>query len=204
MLAVVNLGIGNVGSIPNALRKMGVEAALVDDAAGVLAADRIILPGVGAFDAGMDAIERLGLADALRRQVLERGVPLLGICLGMQMLAEGSEEGVRPGLGWIPGRVVRFRFPAPSPDLRIPHMGWNTVMPSEGSRLLAPGAEHRYYFVHSYHFECADAADVAGTTSYGRSFPSVVERGHIAGVQFHPEKSHRQGLSLLERFARGG
>jgi glutamine amidotransferase len=198
MIAVIDYKMGNAGSILSILRRIGAEGALTCDPEEIRRADRIVLPGVGAFDEGMARLHRLGLASVLREQVLGRGVPILGICLGMQLLVEGSEEGTSAGLGWIPGRAVRFRD---LDGLRIPHMGWNTLRPRRPHALLENMEESaRFYFVHSYHVECADPEAVLATTEYGIEFVSAVARGAAVGLQFHPEKSLRWGMEIFRRF----
>lgn len=199
-VTVVDYGIGNLGAIPNMLRRAGVQTRVTSDIDEVLAATRIILPGVGAYDAGSRQLNASGLAEALTQKVLVERVPFLGLCLGMELLSDSSEEGDLPGLGWIPGRVVRFHLPQGS-NLSVPHMGWNTVETgAEGSlgRILDGS---RYYFAHSFHFEPAEPGDVIGLTTYGYPFASVIGKDNILGVQFHPEKSHRFGLALLSWFA---
>lgn len=201
-VTIVDYGMGNVGSIANMLKKVGVASQLTADPDRIATADRLILPGVGAFDTAMERLEADGLAAALRERARDHEVPLLGICLGMQLLADASEEGVLPGLGVVPGRVERLPAVGPEGPLRIPHMGWSTVDVERPHRLLEPlGVEARYYFVHSYAFRCADPGDVVATTTYGDPFTSVVARGDVVGVQFHPEKSHRHGWALLAAFA---
>jgi glutamine amidotransferase len=196
---VIDAGIGNVGSVMSMLKRIGQRGILVNHPCKLEPGDRLILPGVGAFDAGMHALVASGL-DCWIRDVASRGNPILGICLGMQLLFEQSEEGTRPGLGLLPGRVIRLS--AHGAGLRLPHMGWNIARPSRDNPIL-PVAEHdqRFYFVHSYCVSCTDPADSLAQTEYGGTFTSAVGRGKLFGVQFHPEKSHRFGLSLLERFA---
>jgi glutamine amidotransferase len=201
MITVVDYGMGNLGSILNMLKKIGAGARVAPDPEGVMAASKLILPGVGAFDNAMARLESLGLVDALNQRVLQDHVPVLGLCLGVQLLTRRSDEGVRPGLGWIAGETVRFKLPAGS-GLAVPHMGWNYVKPARAHCLLEAEAEPpRFYFVHGFHLSCDDPADVIGTTEYGYEFPTVIGRGNIAGVQFHPEKSHSFGMRLLRNFA---
>jgi glutamine amidotransferase len=203
MLAIVDYGAGNVGSIRNMLRRLGVESTITARPEEVAVADRIILPGVGAFGPAAERLRRTGLADALQQRVRGQGVPFLGICLGMQLMLPESEEGEGAGLGWIAGRVRRFSGVSPSggPPLKVPHMGWNTVDSAPGDRLLGSNDPYRrFYFVHSYYVDCSDGRDVAGWTVYGDRFVSAVASGNLRGVQFHPEKSHRYGLALLQRF----
>lgn len=199
MIGIINYGIGNTGSILNMLKRVGTPAALVSTPEEVARATKLILPGVGAFDEGMRALTRSGLLPSLSRSVLVERKPLLGICLGMQLLGRSSEEGEARGLGWINADVVRF--PA-TPGLKVPHMGWNVVKPKSPSVLLAGlDAESRFYFVHSYHLSSADDDLVVATSHHGYDFPAAVTHGNIAGTQFHPEKSHRFGLALLRNFA---
>jgi len=201
-IVIVDYGMGNVGSIANMLRKLGVPAVLSDVPEVVAAADRLILPGVGSFDVAMENLRSRGLVEPLTRRVMVDGAPLLGICLGMQLLAESSEEGSLPGLGWVAGRVTRLPAVGPDGPLPIPHMGWSKVRCEKPSAVLTSlGGEARYYFVHSYAFRCADPADVLGVTDYGESFTSAVEHDNVIGAQFHPEKSHRHGMALLADFA---
>lgn len=210
MIAVIDYNMGNVGSVLNMLRKLGHPAKLTRDRADLLAANGLVLPGVGAFDRGMTNLRSLGLLDTLNECALVRGIPVLGICLGMQLLMSSSEEGTLPGLGWISGQTKRFVFPSDGPQLRVPHMGWNQVVlhsrvnPTDClADLLFNGTDplQRYYFVHSYHACCSDDAHVLATANYGRPFTAALGRGNIAGTQFHPEKSHRYGLKLMDNFA---
>ncbi|CAG0981750.1 glutamine amidotransferase [Gammaproteobacteria bacterium] len=197
-ILVANYGMGNVGSIANMIRKVGGEAVVTGDANSVAAAEKLVLPGVGAFDQGMRSLAEKGLADPLR-EAAARGAPILGICLGMQLMLECSEEGQLPGLGLVPGDVRRF----PSGDglLRVPHMGWNRISIKKASPLFdGDDDDRRYYFVHSYYVSCRDPADVVATTVHGREFVSAFQRGNLFGVQFHPEKSHRFGMALFRRF----
>ena len=198
MIGIIDSGLGNIQSIVNMIAKVGGQSCVVRAPAEVAACDKIVLPGVGAFDKGTSALRERGFDVALRSAV-EDGAQLFGVCLGMQLLFEGSEEGVLPGLGLIPGRVKRFRVE--NEGLKVPHMGWNVVHPTRPSRLFAKTEEEtRFYFVHSYYVECADSGDVTAVSRYGVEFACAVERGRILGVQFHPEKSHRFGMELFERF----
>jgi glutamine amidotransferase len=194
-LALVDLGAGNLHSVANALRAAGcADLVVTDDPHAVASADRIVLPGVGAFGACTAALRAIpGMVEALERRVRDEGAPFLGICVGMQMLADAGEElGEHRGLGWIAGRVRRIA-PGTMTE-KVPHMGWNDVQPVGGHPLLAPGEA---YFLHSYAFE---GADVIATTDHGGPITAAIGRDNIVGVQFHPEKSQRYGLSLLERF----
>lgn len=203
MIAIVDFDVGNLAAVANMLRRVGVVSEITADPDRIAHADRIILPGNGAFDACMRGLRATGLIPLLEQRVLRDGVPLLGICVGAQMLGESSEEGVEPGLGWLDMRVRRFPRLA---DLRVPHMGWNQVRPGPVEHALTRSMEPeaRYYFVHSYYLDPADPADVMLTAHYGIDFAAGVARANIAGVQFHPEKSHRFGKRLLQSFATAG
>jgi len=198
---VVDAGLGNVGAIVSMLRRIGQPALLIDAPRRLPAGARLILPGVGAFDAGMQALEERDLHHWLI-DVVTDGAPILGICLGMQMLFSSSEEGFRRGLGLIPGDVTRL--PIEKSRLRLPHMGWNIVQPTSVNPIVPIGAdEQQFYFVHSYFVNCSDPENSVAVTNYGIEFTSAVRRRNIFGVQFHPEKSHRFGKALLERFSAG-
>ncbi|MCG6536027.1 MAG: imidazole glycerol phosphate synthase subunit HisH [Syntrophales bacterium LBB04] len=202
MITIVNYGLGNLGSIFNMLKKIGVASFITSDPEEIAKAQKLILPGVGHFDRAMERIAQSGLTDILDQKALIEKVPILGICLGMQLLTKSSEEGQLPGLGWVPAKTVRFRFPKDS-NLKIPHMGWNLVQRSITSPLTENFApEHRFYFVHSYHARVEDEKYSILKTEHGYLFDSAIQNGNIFGVQFHPEKSHRFGMGLLENFAR--
>ncbi len=198
MTLVVDYGRGNIASVVNMLRRVGVAATISSNPAEISAARKLILPGVGSFDAGMKALVERGHDRAILEAV-ESGATLLGICLGMQLLLDGSDEGSCKGLGLISGKAERFD--AAVGGIRIPHMGWNVVRPQPRARLFSTGPEEsRFYFVHSYFARCTDPADVAALTHYGKDFASAVQKNHVYGVQFHPEKSHRFGMELLRCF----
>jgi imidazole glycerol-phosphate synthase subunit HisH len=200
-LVVVDAGIGNLGAIPNMLKRIGASATVTNDRDEIASADRLILPGVGAFDPAMQTLNDLGIVDVLTEKAMGQRIPVLGVCLGMQLLFEGSEEGDLAGLGWVPGRVVRFRLNGSDPTLRVPHMGWNWVEQANDAALLDGFDETpRFYFAHSYHVEPLEPADVAGWTDYGYRFAAAVQHDNIGGIQFHPEKSHRFGLRVFENF----
>lgn len=200
-LVVIDAGIGNLGAIPNMLKRVGAFATITNERRAIAQADRLILPGVGAFDPAMQTLNDLGIVDALTEKAIVERVPVLGVCLGMQLLFERSEEGNLPGLGWIPGRVVRFKLNEADRTLRVPHMGWNWVERANDAALFEGFEETpRFYFAHSYHVEPAEAADVAGWTEYGYRFAASVQHENIGGIQFHPEKSHRFGLKVFENF----
>jgi len=201
MIIVIDYEMGNIGSIINMIKKTGGEAVLSSDLARIETAEKLILPGVGSFDTGMQNLDKLGLVDVLRRRVVREKVPILGICLGMQLLSEKSEEGVLPGLGFISGQTVKFKFDNVNANLRIPHMGWNSVNIKKESPLFYEMYENPiFYFVHSYHIVCNNAEDVLTTTNYGYEFTSSLQRVNILGTQFHPEKSHKYGLRLMKNF----
>jgi glutamine amidotransferase len=202
MIVVIDYHCGNLGSIVNMFRRLGVPSLASSRAEDIAQADQLILPGVGAFDHGMRNLREMGILPLLERKVFDEQTPLLGICLGMQLLSHCSEEGSEPGLGWLDAETVRFR-PGESGACRIPHMGWNSVVPANREHgLLARIENPRFYFVHSYHVVCRKRENILATTTYGIEFHSAVARDNIAGTQFHPEKSHRYGLSLLANFAR--
>jgi glutamine amidotransferase len=202
LIAIIDYGLGNLGSIVNMLKKLGAPAVRTSDADEIERADRLVLPGVGAFDHGMQRLRELDLVDLLSQRVLTDRVPILGLCLGMQLFAEGSEEGTEPGLAWIDAAVRRFSFSPPDPALRVPHIGWNTVRPVGQPPLFGdmPESPPRFYFVHSYHVVCNDPCLVSGLTSYGYEFCSAIGANNIWGVQFHPEKSHKFGMQLFRNF----
>jgi len=201
VIAIVDYGLGNPASVRNMLRKAGHQAEVTADHAAIRAASRLILPGVGAFDHGMQNLGDRGLVDVLNEAVLVRRVPMLGICLGLQLMSRRSEEGVLPGLGWFAADTIRFRFQPDADALRIPHMGWNTVAKTSDTFLSTNlAADARFYFVHSYHVRCDNPAEVALTAPYGGEVVAAAVKGNIAGTQFHPEKSHKFGLALLRSF----
>ncbi len=203
MIAIVNYGSGNIGAISNIYRRAKVEHAIVDRPELLDQAERYILPGVGHFDHAVGYLRRSGLLGALQNNVIRQRKPLLGICVGMQILADSSDEGSEPGLGWVPGRVRKFER---SDDcLRIPHMGWNEVeMFNDGTCLMERvDLKTGFYFLHSYYFDPISSASILARTTYGGlAFASAVSNGsNIFGVQFHPEKSHHNGTALLTNFA---
>lgn len=198
MIVVVDYGVGNLGSIRNMFKKAGVEAVATADPTAIEQADRLVLPGVGSFDNAMAKLEASGAVPALSHAVLEQRKPVLGICLGMQLMGSESEEGSAEGLGWIKARSCRFQVE--DANLKVPNMGWVDVTAVRPSPLFDVGAENRFYFLHSYFVQCADEADVLATAIYGHEFTCAVAQDNIYGVQFHPEKSHRFGTELFRRF----
>lgn len=202
MIVIVNYGIGNLGSVLNMLKRVGADAVISSDPVEIEKADKLILPGVGAFDAGMKHLQESNLIGKLSEKALARRTPTLGICLGMQLLMQKSEEGDLPGLGWIEGANVKFRFDESNGHLKVPHMGWNTVTVKRHDPLFKDlGPEARFYFVHSYKVVCQRQSDVLATTHHGDDFVSALQSGNIMGTQFHPEKSHKFGMKLLSNFA---
>ena len=202
MLAIIDYGLGNLGSIANMLKVIGEKSVITNNKEKIMEADRIILPGVGSFDIGMKNLQDMDLCVILQDEA-KRGKPMLGICLGMQLLGRKSEEGKQNGLGLIPFDNVRFNF-SPGCGLKIPHMGWDIVDFKQESPLLQGinGTQQRYYFVHTYHAICDSENDVLMTCDYGYEFAAAVCNKNVYGVQFHPEKSHDFGLKLLENFVK--
>lgn len=202
MICIVDYGVGNIQAFLNLFKRLGVEAQRASTPDVLNDAVRLVLPGVGHFDHAMQRLNDSGMRPKLEELVLGAQVPVVGICVGMQILSRGSDEGVLPGLGWVPGRVKAFANQAQSADLPMPHMGWNHLQPKPHSELFRKGfdAGAEFYFLHSYFFDADDRQDVAATASYGLEFDVVVSRGHIHGVQCHPEKSHHWGEQLLKNF----
>lgn len=202
MIRIIDYGVGNVQAFLNVYKRLGIEVSRAREPGDLDGAEKIILPGVGAFDHAMQLLERSGLRGRLDDLVLGRQVPVLGVCVGMQILSERSDEGKLAGLGWIPGQVRSFAENAASSHLPLPHMGWNDVRVRKGAPLLK-GLEDsaRFYFLHSYYFECKDPSHVVSTADYGFDFACIVASGNIYGVQCHPEKSHQFGARLLRNFA---
>jgi glutamine amidotransferase len=203
LITIVDYGLGNIGAFLNMYKHMNVPAKAARTADELADAERIVLPGVGAFDHALELLDASGMRPLLEKKATVEKVPVVGICVGMQILANASEEGQRAGLGWIPGTVRHFcSMPVPN-SLRLPHMGWNDVEPLSTDGGLFRGLEHdaRFYFLHSFYFECADAADRVATALYGSPFACAVRRDNIWGIQFHPEKSHHFGAMLLKNFA---
>jgi glutamine amidotransferase len=200
MITIINYGIGNLGSMLNMFKRIGVQVRTESDPDVIRSAVKLVLPGVGSFDAAMQQInERPGLREVLEHKALVEQVPVLGVCLGMQLLTGCSEEGRLPGLGWIPGTTQRFPR---LEGLKVPHMGWNIAKVRTPSRLTTGlGPEPRYYFVHTYYVKVDDPAQSLMRTHYGLDFDSAIGRDNIFGAQFHPEKSHRFGMQLLKNFA---
>ncbi len=202
MIHIVDYGLGNVQAFLTLFKRLGFDATRARTAADLNGADKIILPGVGAFDHAIELLNKSGMRPSLETLVLQDKVPVLGICVGMQILASSSEEGRLPGLGWVPGKVRSFRSDEQSARLPLPHMGWNDVLPKPGSALFTGlESDARFYFLHSYFFSCDAPEHTSAVASYGLDFTCAVSAGNIHGVQFHPEKSHRFGTRLLKNFA---
>jgi glutamine amidotransferase len=202
MIAIIDYGLGNIKAFANVFNKLNIPVIIARESEDLKEASKIILPGVGSFDYAMQRLNDSGLRQALEKKVLQEKVPVIGICVGMQMLSKKSEEGVLPGLGWIDGVVKKFILPSDSTTMRIPHMGWNEVSPVTGNKLFT-GLEtnSRFYFLHSYYFHCNNKENILAVSDYGGEFTCAVNSGNIYGVQFHPEKSHQWGVGLLRNFA---
>ena len=202
MIHVIDYGLGNVEAFLNLYKRLGYPATRTKVAGDLEGASKIILPGVGAFDYAMMLLNKSGMRPMLDQLVLGNKVPILGVCVGMQILANSSEEGLLAGLGWVPARVRDFSSNENSQCLPVPHMGWNDCYPKLGHPLFSGfDADPRFYFLHSYYFECEKNEDIAATANYGVNFCSAVSKNNIYGVQFHPEKSHGFGERLLKNFA---
>lgn len=200
MIAILDYGLGNLGSISNMLKVIGERSKITSDIDTIEKADGVILPGVGAFDAGMERLNESGLADLVKSEAY-KGKPILGICLGMQLLGRASEEGTSPGLSLIPFECKKFCFT--DSTLKIPHMGWDIVdFKKENQLLNGITGQQRYYFVHSYHAVCDNEENILMTCEYGYEFAAAVVKDNVMGVQFHPEKSHDFGMDLLSNFAK--
>jgi len=202
MIIIIDYGLGNIRAFANVYERLNIPVSIAKTAEDLKDATKIILPGVGAFDHAMSKLNASGMRESLDKFVLENGVPVLGICVGMQMLAKSSEEGILPGLGWIYGTVKKMDISVLKSITKLPHMGWNTINPNNGNRLLSSfNNDSRFYFLHSYYFQCNNQTDTIATTDYGIQFTSAVNYKNIYGVQFHPEKSHKWGIQLLKNFA---
>ena len=199
MIIIIDLNLGNVGSIFNMFEKIGVSSKISNRENDILKAAKLILPGVGAFDSGIEKIKKNNLINSIENKVLDKSTPILGICLGMQMMLESSEEGKKKGLGWIKGKVTKFT----DHNLKIPHMGWNQVRKTKNNKLTNNLlSDSRFYFVHSYFANLKDKKNQILQTEYGENFTSAFNLKNIYGVQFHPEKSHKFGMKLLENFSK--
>jgi glutamine amidotransferase len=201
MITIVDYGVGNIQALLNMYDHLGIDARSSDEPNAIARAERLLLPGVGAFDKAMRALNERELIPALEHAVHRRRAPILGICLGMQLLARNSDEGTQPGLGWIAADVKRIEVPRDS-ELKVPHMGWGEVTPTRLSPLFQNGPRlDRFYFVHGYHVVCDSPDDILATVGFGTQLCCAVNRANVWGVQFHPEKSHYFGMHLLKAFA---
>ena len=202
MIVIIDYGIGNLASVLNMFKKIGVkEVVISSDPVVVAPASKILLPGVGAFDGGMGNLEKSGLMPVLSQKALREKVPLLGICLGMQMLTKRSDEGQKPGLGWIDAETLKFDLP-PALKLKVPHMGWDYIKVQKENPLIEINTKSRFYFVHSYFVKCLDPQQSLATCNFGIDFTCMVNKDNIFGAQFHPEKSLKFGMQVLANFAK--
>jgi glutamine amidotransferase len=202
MIAIIDYGMGNIASVLNMFKRIGnTEVHLTKDITEIENADKILLPGVGAFDNGMLNLRASGLIPILNKRALDDKIPVLGICLGMQLLTRSSEEGNEKGLGWITAETKKFVFEENS-EFKIPHMGWNYIHVKKDSPLIDYHKKQKFYFVHSYFVKCDDQRDVLATCNYGFDFECMVQKNNIFGAQFHPEKSHKYGMEILENFSK--
>ncbi len=203
MITIIDYGAGNIKSIRNMLKKIGVESCISKEPEVIAQASKLILPGVGHFDYGMKSLRTSGLVEVLYQSVMVNKIPILGICLGAQLLGKSSEESEEQGLSWLDMEVVRFDSFRMDESLNVPHMGWNEIKQEKESLLLAGYEEiPKFYFVHTYHMKPIDPSDILTTTNYGYDFTSAVEKDNIFGVQFHPEKSHKFGMKVLMNFSK--
>lgn len=203
MIAIIDYGVGNIRAFANIYKKLDVPMVIARKKDDLKGAEKLILPGVGAFDHAMHQLKQSGMKEYLDELVIKEKIPVIGICVGMQMLASSSEEGQLPGLGWIDGTVKKFDGNAIHYSTHLPHMGWNDIKPVKENKILN-GLEKnsKFYFLHSYYFHCNHEKDVIATTDYGIEFSCAVNKENIYGVQFHPEKSHQYGIQLLENFSK--
>lgn len=201
MIHIIDYGLGNIQAFLNVYKRLGIAAARASNPGEIAGASHLILPGVGSFDRAMNLFRQSGFAEPVEAMVCQNAVKILGICVGMQMLADGSDEGLEPGLGWIPGRVRHFDRLLGAQGLAKPHMGWNDVQPTSESPLFRQMVDARFYFLHSYYYECVDSSSSMASATYGSPFSCAVQQGNVMGVQFHPEKSHHWGQTLLQNFA---
>lgn len=204
MIVIIDYKMGNIGSIHNMLNKVGVESKISSNPDEIESAEKLILPGIGAFDKGMENLQKLGLLEVINHKVLTQKVPVLGICLGMQLMTQKSEEGIINGFGWVDAETRKFKFD-PQEGLKVPHIGWNTISTtphnSEIANTLHINNDDRFYFVHSYYVHCSEQSIELTNTHFGGPFCSAFVKGNIIGVQFHPEKSHKYGMKLLKGFS---
>lgn len=198
MITIIDYGLGNLVSVKNMLKKLGAESVITDKVSDIENAEKMILPGVGSFDNGMNLIKQKGLLDILNKKAMQDKIPTLGICLGMQLLTKGSEEGAEKGLAWVDAQTIKFNFT--DKVLKIPHMGWSYIDVKKENKLIQQADKHRFYFVHSYYVKCNNENDVIATCDYGTEFTCMFNHENIYGAQFHPEKSLKFGMELLNNF----
>lgn len=201
MITIIDYGCGNIRAFLNVFTRLNIPVQVATKKEDVNNASRIILPGVGAFDFVMQSFNKSGLREAVEKKVLDEKIPVLGICAGMQILADSSEEGTEKGLSWIPGVVRHFDVAQIPYKTKVPHMGWNEINPNDSALFNDVPVGSRFYFVHSYYFETADKMNSIATSNYGYEFTAAVSKDNVFGVQFHPEKSHSNGMQLLKNFA---
>jgi glutamine amidotransferase len=202
MITIVDYGLGNIAAFANVYNRANINVSIARTADDLRGASKLILPGVGHFDHAMELLQQSGMRDTLDNLVLREKVPVIGVCVGMQILARSSEEGKLPGLGWLDADVKAFKSRAATRDMALPHMGWNDVRPASPNKLFDElESDARFYFLHSYYFDCDRQQDVLAICNYGADFGCAVHSSNIYGVQFHPEKSHRFGTRLLKNFA---
>ncbi len=202
MIGIIDYGSGNIQAIATIYKKLNIDYQTITDPEDLKKAHKLILPGVGAFDATMQQLIDSGIRDELNHLVINKKVPILGICVGLQVMGFGSEEGNLPGLGWIPGLVKKFSLDKIESKPKLPHMGWNTIKDLHNHNLFKGiDNDFGFYFVHSFYFECESVDNILTTTNYGIEFNSAIYSDHIIGTQFHPEKSHRNGMLLFKNFA---
>jgi glutamine amidotransferase len=202
MISIIDYGLGNVLAFVNAYSRLNIPVVIAKSAEDLVGATKLILPGVGSFDHAMTQLNNSGMRSSVEQLVLQNRIPVLGVCVGMQLLAKSSDEGVLPGLGWIDGVVKKFDLSIFPVGTKLPHMGWNDVKPTVAGNLFK-GMEHdaHFYFLHSYYFECHQKKNILAVTEYGGQFSCAVHRDNVFGVQFHPEKSHHFGSQLFKNFA---
>ena len=202
MIGIIDYGSGNVQAIATIYKKLNINYLIISDSSNLKKADKLVLPGVGAFDATMGQLINSGIKQELNKLVLEEKIPILGICVGLQVMGYGSEEGSLPGLGWIPGKVKKFDESKIKIKPKLPHMGWNVIKDVTTHPLFKGiDSDFGFYFVHSFYFECESKKNILATSNYGIEFTSSIYAGHIFGTQFHPEKSHGNGVQLFKNFA---
>ena len=198
MITIIDYGMGNLHSVFKAFKRVGIKTVVSSRKEDVIASEKLILPGVGHFKKGIENLNKLGLVEVLNKRVVKEKIPLLGICLGMQLLTKFSEEGNAHGLGWIDAETIKFRLER---EFKIPHMGWNNINIKKGDSIFSGVKKNAsFYFVHSFHVECKNEKEILAITNYGKGFVSMIRKENILGIRFHPEKSHSQGLQILKNF----